>query len=71
MLIMQRSFVGALLAAAIGAAFWAYTVIDTLMRDFHESVSIIDLGVLYVLGLISGIALGLVIMVRRKKTTTE
>ena len=67
---MQEFYVGALLVAAIGAAFWAYTIIDTLIRDFHKDVSIIDLGVLYALGLISGIALGLAIMMRRKETTT-
>jgi tellurite resistance protein TehA-like permease len=68
---MQKYSISALLVLAFGAAFWAYTIIDTLIRDFHKDVSIIDLSALYVLGLISGVALGCVIVVRQKKNTTE
>jgi hypothetical protein len=69
---MQKNSATALSSAmvivAFGEAFWAYTIIDTLIRDFHKDVSIIDLGALYVLGLISGITLGFVVVMRLKKS---
>lgn len=66
---MKKYSVRMLIAGAFGAAFWAYTIIDTLIRDFHKDVSVIDIGALYFLGMISGIMLGLVVAVSRHKHT--
>ena len=64
---MKRSHIaGTLISAAILSAFWAYTVMDTLIRDLSKDVTYIDLAVLFVLGLVSGIALGLAYAFGRK-----
>jgi hypothetical protein len=65
---MQRYSVPALLMVAIMSAFWAYTIIDSLIREFSKDVTYIDLGSIFVLGLISGIALGLASAFRRKSS---
>lgn len=62
---MRRYRISGLLIVAIMAAFWAYTIIDSLIREFSADVTYIDLGAVYVLGLISGIALGLTFAFRR------
>ncbi len=56
---MIRFPTSTLLVTAIMTAFWGYTVIDTLVRKFPGDVTYIDLGVIFILGLITGIALGL------------
>lgn len=50
------------------SAFWAYTMIDSLIREFSKDVTYIDLGSIFVLGLISGIALGVAFAFRRKQS---
>ena len=56
---MQRYTVSGLLIVAIMSLFWAYTIIDTLIRKFSKEITWVDLGALFVLGLISGGAFGL------------
>jgi hypothetical protein len=51
-------FLSGLLVVAIMSGFWAYTAMDTLIRDFGMDVTWIDLGTIFVLGFISGGALG-------------
>lgn len=63
---MKRYQISSLFIVAIMAAFWAYTIIDSLIREFSKGVIYIDLGSIFVLGLISGIALGLVCAFRRE-----
>ena len=41
------------------ATFWAYTIAATLIRDFAAIVTYIDLGAIFVLGLIAGLAIAL------------
>ncbi|MEJ2305145.1 MAG: hypothetical protein P8Y14_26790 [Anaerolineales bacterium] len=62
---MQRYSIPALIILAIFSAFWAYTIIDTLLREFSQDITFIDLGVLYILGLITGLALGIALAIRR------
>ena len=62
---MQRYSMPALIILAIFSAFWAYTIIDTLLREFSQDITFIDLGVLYILGLITGLALGIALAIRR------
>ena len=63
---MNRSTaISALIIVAVFSAYWAYTIIGTLLRDFSQEMTFIDLGVLYVLGLITGLVLGLVLAIRR------
>lgn len=62
---MKRHRISGLLIVAIMAAFWAYTIIDSLIRGFSKDVTYIDLGAIFVLSLISGIALGLTFAFRR------
>ena len=49
------------LIVAIMASYGAYEVVDALIREFSESITYGDLVVIFVLGLIAGIALGLVL----------
>ena len=56
---MKRYQISGLLVVAIMAAFWAYTIIDSLIREFSKDVTWVDLGAIFVLGIISGGALGL------------
>ena len=67
---MKRSpaLVSALLAGAIMSAFWAYTIVNTLIRELGKDVTYIDLGAIFILGLISGIALGLAFALRRNQS---
>jgi len=50
------------------SAFWAYTIIDALIRKFSGQVTFIDLVVLFILGLISGIFIGILIAPMKRKT---
>ena len=68
---MQRYSVPALVALAVMSAFWAYTIIDSLIRQFSQDVTLIDLGSIFVLGLISGIALGLASAFGRKQSAAR
>jgi hypothetical protein len=49
-----------LLILAIMCAYWAYAAISTLLRDLSANVTAIDLMVLFFLGFIAGIAVGLI-----------
>jgi hypothetical protein len=62
---MQRYSVPALIILAIFSGFWAYTIIDALLREFSQDITFIDLGVLYILGLITGLALGVALAIWR------
>jgi hypothetical protein len=62
---MQRYSMPALIILAIFSAFWAYTIIGTLLREFSQDITFIDLGVLYILGLITGLALGVALAIWR------
>ena len=56
---MKRYQTPILLIVAIMAAFWAYTIVFALIREFGKDVTYVDLGAIFILGLISGVALGL------------
>jgi len=62
---MKRCSVPALVTLAVFAAFWAYSIADTLVRELGKDVTSIDLGALFVLGVISGLSLGLVLAWRQ------
>ena len=64
---MKRYRISGLLIVAIMAAFWAYMIVDSLIREFSKDVTYIDLGSIFVLGLISGAALGLAFAFRRER----
>jgi hypothetical protein len=64
---MNKSVISALAILAVISVFLAYTTMDGLLREFSQNITFIDLGVLYILGLISGIALGLMIASLRKR----
>jgi hypothetical protein len=61
---MRRYTIPTLFTLAMLSAFWAYTIIDDLIRVFQKDVTYIDLGVIFVLGLICGAALGLIPAIR-------
>jgi hypothetical protein len=65
---MRRYTVSGLLVVAIMSAFWAYTIADTLIRKFSKEITWVDLGAIFVLGLISGGAFGLAWAFGRKST---
>ena len=56
---MRRYTGSVLLIVAIMSAFWAYTMVDTLLRKFSKEITWVDLGAIFVLGLLSGGAFGL------------
>ncbi len=64
---MKRYYVPALVSLSVFVVFWAYLIGNTLIRELGKDVTFIDLGALFVLGLISGIALGLVVALRKRK----
>ena len=66
---MKRYSVTALVILALMTIYWAYTVMDTLLREFSADVTIVDLGVLVVLGFIAGLAVGLTPAARRSEST--
>ena len=68
---MPRYLVSVLLSGAIMSAFWAYAIIDSLIREFSKDVTYIDLGSIFVLGLISGAGLGLAFAFRRNQTAAR
>ena len=65
---MQRYTVSGLLIVAIMSAYWAYTIVDTLIRKFSKEITWVDLGAIFVLGLISGGTFVLVWALGRKST---
>jgi hypothetical protein len=56
---MRRYTVSGLLIMAIMSVFWAYTIVDTLLRKFSKEITWVDLGAIFVLGFIAGGAFGL------------
>ena len=64
---MKRYSVPALISVSIFGAFWAYMIADTLIREMSKDVTFIDLGSIYILGLISGITAGLALMLGKTK----
>jgi hypothetical protein len=66
---MQRYTIPGLAIVAIFSIFWAYTIADTLIRDMHKDVTYIDLGTVFILGLIAGLsfAFAIVLGVRKKE----
>jgi len=63
---MRRYAVSGLLIAAIMSAYWAYTVVDTLIAKFSKEITWVDLSVIFVLGFISGGAAALAWAFSRK-----
>lgn len=55
---MPKALNSSLFILAGMATFWAYTIMDTLIRDFKLNVTVIDLVGIFILGLITGVALG-------------
>jgi hypothetical protein len=65
---MKRYQITGLFVLAMMAAFWAYTIMDSLMREFSEEITTVDLGAIFVLGLISGVALGVAFTLGRRSS---
>jgi hypothetical protein len=57
-------FLSGLAGVAILTGFWAYTVMDMLIRNFGIDMTWIDLGPIFMLGLIPGGAPGLAAALR-------
>jgi hypothetical protein len=49
---MKTDQIPGLFTVGILSAYLAYTIIDTLLREFSKAVTFIDLGAIFVLGLI-------------------
>jgi hypothetical protein len=57
---MKHARTSALLILSIMAAFWAYLIMEGLINEFAQDITYVDLGAIFVLGLIAGIAAGMV-----------
>jgi hypothetical protein len=66
---MQNGLVSSLIMLAGLAAFWAYTNKGSLIRDYKLVVTFIDLGAIFILGLITGVALGIAGVIIRRRST--
>jgi hypothetical protein len=55
---MRREQMSSIFMVAIMAAVLAYIVMDSLIREYSRNVTVIDLGTIYVLGIITGTAFG-------------
>ncbi|HPA44787.1 MAG TPA: hypothetical protein PLZ55_10195 [bacterium] len=64
---MQNQIVSSLLLVFVGTLFWAWIIADSLIREFSANVTYIDLGALYILGLISGLTLAIIFVLYRRK----
>jgi len=64
---MKRLQVTILLIAAIIAAAWAYSIMNSLIQVLLVDVTYFDLGSIFFLGLISGLAAGLAIGIWRRR----
>jgi hypothetical protein len=62
---MRREVKSALWILVGATTFWAYTIADSLIREFSANLTYIDLGALFILGLIAGVALSQVFPLRR------
>lgn len=67
---MKRYQTAGLWVVAITAVFWAFVIIDELLNNFRGEATFIDFGVVFVLGLISGLALGVLLSVKRSRPET-
>jgi hypothetical protein len=63
---MSRNMTYLLLILPIFCLFWAYTIADGLLNEFSGSLTWIDLGVLFILGFVAGIGVGIALLVPRK-----
>jgi len=68
---MRRYSVSFLIMLAVSVAFWAYTIADTLIKELSKDVTFIDLGAIFILGLISGLAVGLSFAFKNKSLQTR
>jgi choline-glycine betaine transporter len=63
---VTNSMKSAFIAAAFVPAFIAFFSAQSLIETFFPNVTLIDLGVFYVLGVISGLFLGLFLAFSRR-----
>lgn len=66
---MKRTLNATLITVAGTAILYAYWVADGLVREFSTGLTWIDVGTLFVMGLIAGIAIGSVVGLRRAGST--
>lgn len=64
---MKRYINSGLIIVAIMSFFWAYTIADKIIREVGKDITFIDLGALYILGLITGLILELLLVVDKKE----
>ena len=64
---MKRYLTYVLVLLIIGVLFWAYAAITTLIRDFYQNITFVDLLTIFILGFVAGLGVGLIISFRRKK----
>lgn len=63
---MKRYQKAGLYLVAVTAAFWAFIIVDELINDFADEINYVDFGAVFVLGVISGIALGLALSIKKR-----
>jgi hypothetical protein len=64
---MRRYTVPILVLLAMMSAFWACVIMDSLITEFAGDITWVDLAAVFVLGLMSGIALGVALAFRRRQ----
>jgi hypothetical protein len=68
---MRRVAASLLLVLSIMSTFWAYAIASTLVRDLGKDITYVDLGAVFILGLIAGFGLGLAWAVQRRAPAAE
>ncbi len=63
---MNNFLTSIFLIVAIMSIFWAYTLIDSLIKEFSENITYIDLIIIFILGLTTGTTIVLAFILRRK-----
>ncbi len=68
---MRRTLSVPLILLAATATLYAFWVADGLVREFAAGLTWVDVGVLFVMGLIAGVAVGALVRLNRSGPTRD
>lgn len=68
---MKRNQMIMLFLVAGLTAYWGYDLIRSLLDEFSNQLSPVDLLAIFVMGMLSGVTLGLALAIWRKKSLPD